>query len=136
MDVELLLVLECPNGEEAAVRLREALDGVGLVTTPFRTTVINTWAEAEDRGFVGSPTILIDGRDPFAAPEARPALACRIYPGVTGAVGVPPLRELRQALKRAADLGGSGLSQPGRTKEFGNLTHVPGTPPTASPCGV
>ena len=110
MIVELLVVPECPNEGEAAVRLREALDDVGLVATPFRTTVINTFAEAEARGFVGSPTILIDGRDPFAAPEPRPALACRVYPGVTGVVGVPPLRELRQALKRAADSGGPGLS--------------------------
>ena len=101
MNVELLVVLECPNEGEAAVRLREALDDVGLVTTPFRTTVINTLAEAEACDFVGSPTILIDGRDPFAAPEARPALACRVYPGVTGLVGVPPLREGVEGLGQA-----------------------------------
>jgi hypothetical protein len=106
----MLVIQECPNEEDAAARLREALDDVGLVTTPFRTTVITTLAEAEDRGFVGSPTILLDGRNPFAAPEARPALACRVYRGARVRLGVPPLRELRRALKRVADLGGAGLS--------------------------
>lgn len=110
MDVELLVIQDCPNEEHAAVRLRDALDDVGLLSAPFRTTVINTLAEAEGRGFVGSPTILIDGRDPFAEPEAPPALACRVYSGATGAVGVPPLRELRQALKRAAKPGMRSLS--------------------------
>lgn len=104
MDVELLVVQDCPHEGAAAARLREALDDVGLVATRFRTTVIDTLNQAEERGFVGSPTVLINGRDPFLAPGVQPAVACRRYSGVSGAVGVPPLRELRQALKRAADI--------------------------------
>lgn len=104
MDVELLVVQDCTHEGAAAARLREALDDVGLVATRFRTTVIDTLNQAEERGFVGSPTVLINGRDPFLAPGVQPAVACRRYSGGSGAVGVPPLRELRKALKRAADI--------------------------------
>jgi hypothetical protein len=102
MDVELLVVADCPNERPAAVLLRTALDDVGLTAVDVRTTVIATIDDADQRSFVGSPTILINGRDPFPAPGAPAALACRVYPSLAGPVGVPTLRELRQALKRAA----------------------------------
>ncbi len=102
MDVELLVVADCPNERPAAVLLRTALDDVGLNAVDVRTTVIATIDDADQRSFVGSPTILINGRDAFPAPGAPAALACRVYPSVAGPVGVPTLRELRQALKRAA----------------------------------
>jgi hypothetical protein len=103
MDIELLVVPDCPNGPVAAALLRTALDDVGLTGSTFRTTVIDTQQRAEQRGFTGSPTILIGGLDPFVEPGRAPALACRIYRSVTGTAGVPSLGELRQALKRAAD---------------------------------
>ncbi len=103
VDVELLVVADCPNEAPALVLLRAALDDIGLPDARFRTTVIATQEEAERRGFTGSPTILVDGSDPFAAPGAVPALACRVYRTHAGdPAGIPPLRELRQALSRAA----------------------------------
>jgi len=78
MDVELLVVSDCPNGPIAAAMLRTALDDVGLTSTTFRTTVIDTKQRAEQRGFIGSPTILIGGLDPFVEPGRAPALARRI----------------------------------------------------------
>lgn len=93
---------DCPHEGSAAALLRTALDDVGLTEATFTTTVVATTEEATRMGFVGSPTILVDGEDPFAVPGAQPALACRLYPSRTGPTGVPPLRELRQALKRAA----------------------------------
>jgi hypothetical protein len=103
MDVELLVVPDCPNESVAAAMLRTALDDVGLTSTTFRTTVIDTQRGAEQRGFTGSPTFLIGGRDPFIEPGRLPALACRLYPSDTGNTGVPSLGELRQALTRACD---------------------------------
>jgi hypothetical protein len=85
------------------VLLRRALDDVGLAAVRFRTRVIGTQQEAEQTGFVGSPTILIDGRDPFAEPGRPPGLACRVYRDEAGLSGVPALEPLRQALKQAAD---------------------------------
>jgi hypothetical protein len=102
MDVELLVVPDCPNEAPAAALLRSALDDVGLARIPITTTVIDTPAEAERHGFTGSPTILIDGDDPFAEPGQPAALGCRIYRNITGPAGIPDLRQLRQTLKRAA----------------------------------
>ncbi len=101
MDVQLLVVVDCPNEERAAVILRQALDEVGLPEVQFSTRVVADRAEAEAVGFVGSPTILIDGCDPFAAPARTAGLACRLYLDDAGLSGVPPLAPLRQALKRA-----------------------------------
>jgi hypothetical protein len=108
MDVELLVVPDCPKEQAATTLLRTALDDLGLTTTAVRTTVIDTQYEAELRGFIGSPTILIDGTDPFGGPMAPPALACRVYPGPTGASGVPALRSVRRALTRAAQAAAEG----------------------------
>ncbi|KOU36500.1 hypothetical protein ADK54_33240 [Streptomyces sp. WM6378] len=59
-------------------------------------------AEAERSGFTGSPTILADGRDPFAEPGRAPGVACRVYRSADGLAGVPALDELRDALRTAA----------------------------------
>jgi hypothetical protein len=105
MDVELLVVPECPNEQPAAALFRTALDDVGLAGVPFRTTVIATHDGAVCRAFTGSPTFLIDGTDPFAVAGRAPTLACRVYAGADGLVGVPDLPALRQALKRHAAVG-------------------------------
>jgi hypothetical protein len=106
VDVELLVIPECPNEGAAAELLRRALDDVGLTQVPFRTHVVESERDAERLSFVGSPTVRIDGEDPFAESRRPVGLACRVY--VTDGVrrGVPDLRRLRQALKRHADVPG------------------------------
>lgn len=99
VDVDLLVIADCPHRETAESVLRTALDDVGLGRVPIRVTVVETQRDAENRHFPGSPTILIDGRDPFAQTGAPPALACRVYRDNAAS---PDLGELRQALKRAA----------------------------------
>ncbi|MFG3700853.1 hypothetical protein ACGF5C_23520 [Micromonospora sp. NPDC047620] len=103
MDVQLLVVADCPNEGPAVVALRRALDEVGLSAVPFTVRVVTSEAEAEQLGFFGSPSVLIDGGDPFAEPHHRPALACRLYRDEADVSGVPPVGLLRQALKRAVD---------------------------------
>jgi hypothetical protein len=100
--VELLVVPDCPNGAAAAALVRAALTDVGLPGVEVRTTVIDSQHEAERRRFAGSPTILIDGDDPFVDTGLAPALACRVYRSTGGPSGVPDLDTLRQALARAA----------------------------------
>ena len=102
MDIELLVVPDCPNEPVAAALLRRALDDVGLPGAGFSVRTITRADEAERTGFTGSPTILIDGRDPFAEPGRPPGLACRVYRTPDGLAGVPGLDALRQALADAA----------------------------------
>lgn len=96
---------DCPHQQLAAEQLLQALGETGLSTTGFTTRVIADQAEAERTAFTGSPTILIDGRDPFAEPGAAPSLSCRIYRTPDGPAGAPGLDQLRQALRAAADTG-------------------------------
>lgn len=98
MDVELLVVPDCPNESVALSLLRVALDRVGLAAQTVRTTVIASQEQAQDRGFVGSPTILINGVDPFGAAGQSPAYACRVYATTAGLSGVPPLDDVISAL--------------------------------------
>jgi hypothetical protein len=49
----------------------------------------------------GSPTLLIDGVDPFGRPGLRPSLSCRLYPDENGSLsGAPSVTQLRQVLPR------------------------------------
>jgi hypothetical protein len=98
VDIELLVVPDCPNAPAAQALLRTALDAAGMLGTGVRVSVIDSQREAGERGFVGSPTILINGLDPFAEPARPPALACRLYPGLAGPSGLPPADQLQKAL--------------------------------------
>lgn len=104
MNVELLLVRDCPHAATAELLLRVALDDVGLSRVIPTRTVINSQDEAERRGFTGSPTFLIEGVDPFAGASQVAALACRLYAHAGGPTGLPDLSALRRALKQAADV--------------------------------
>lgn len=62
-------------------------------------------AEAVQRGMHGSPTILIDGTDPFASPAAVPNLSCRLYRSADGlASRLPGEADLRRALIKGPSL--------------------------------
>jgi SAM-dependent methyltransferase len=108
MRVELLVVPDCPNRPVAAARLRQALDAAGLRDTGFDTRTVTSLAEAQRIGFAGSPTILINGRDPFADPERVPGLSCRLYRTASGLTSAPDLDELSAAVARAAQTRGTG----------------------------
>jgi hypothetical protein len=70
MLVQLLTVPNCPYAEPAAAVVRQALDQEGLSDVPVTAVTVDTEAEAARLGFPGSPTILIDGHDPFPEPTA------------------------------------------------------------------
>jgi hypothetical protein len=103
VDVELLVVPDCPNESVARSLLHLALDRVGLAALSVRTTVIASQEQAQERGFVGSPTILINNVDPFAVAGQSPAYACRVYTTPAGSSGVPRLDEVISALTAASN---------------------------------
>jgi hypothetical protein len=61
---------------------------------------VATPEEAKAIGFPGSPTILIDGRDPFGGESAPVGFACRLYQTPTGLEGAPSVDELFAVLSR------------------------------------
>jgi hypothetical protein len=100
VDVELLVVADCPHSAAAANLLRRALDELGLRDLTYHTTTIATDEEAAERGFAGSPSFHVDGIDLFPLPGNPTALACRLYPTASGRAGMPDLGDLRNALAR------------------------------------
>jgi len=70
VEVELLVVADCPNRNRAARLVRGVLDELGLNEIPVPVRVVQNEADARQRGFSGSPTVLIDGIDPFDLPGA------------------------------------------------------------------
>jgi hypothetical protein len=103
MDVELQVILDCPNAWPAQVLLRQALDESGLVAVGIRVTVITSDEEARAVGFGGSPTFRVGGRDLFG-PQDSTGLACRVYLTAAGIRPLPELEALRRALVSTVDI--------------------------------
>jgi hypothetical protein len=97
----------CPSTERALADLREALDDSGLTDVEVRIREVATDEEAAETGFVGSPTILIDGMDLVPAADGeRIGLSCRVYRRRDGRISpVPDPDDLREALTLAAKRG-------------------------------
>ena len=101
MEVRLLYFDDCPNWRLAEARLLEALaDWSGEQPTMTRE-LVTTPEQAELTGFRGSPTILVNGRDPFADAADPIGLTCRLYPGPGGIEHAPSVEQLRSALADA-----------------------------------
>jgi glutaredoxin len=104
VNVELLWWEGCPSTERALEAVREALAEVGLDDVQVRMREIQTDDDALASGFVGSPTILIDGQDLVrAADDEQIGLSCRVYRRRDGRISpLPDPDDLRDALRRAA----------------------------------
>jgi predicted DsbA family dithiol-disulfide isomerase len=104
MELTVLAVPDCPNAPALEERLAEALADRPAV--PVARQVITDAAQAARWGMHGSPTLLVNGADPFAAPGTPPALACRMYQGENGRLeGAPSVTALRQVLEQACARG-------------------------------
>lgn len=100
MDIEILYVDQCPNADEAGVRVKEALAEVGLVDVAVAYRLLTTDGEVATVPFAGSPTILIDGVDAFPDADRVTDLACRVYPTEDGLKGYPTVDQLAAAIRR------------------------------------
>lgn len=85
----------CPHGRVAGEHLAALAEELGFALVHQRIT---TPHEARRLGFRGSPTILVDGRDPFARGDEPTGLACRVFATPDGAAGSPTIEQLRSAL--------------------------------------
>lgn len=96
MDIVLLYFDDCPNWKVADERLAAiAAERADLTVTRH---LVDTLEEAERVGFHGSPSILVDGVDVFAEPDAGVGLSCRVYRTAGGLAGAPTVEQLRTAL--------------------------------------
>jgi len=98
MDVALLYFDGCPNWRETDQRLRQALVAAGLEVTPSYVSVTSHEA-AERLSFRGSPTVLVDGVDPFADASDPVGLSCRVFRTPDGLRGAPTVEQLVAVLR-------------------------------------
>lgn len=89
MRAELLVVPDCAHQAGAASLLRTVLDEAGLGDVSVHTTVIDTLRAAQERGFVGSPTFLINGIDALGSRVVRPRSPVASIPAPTGLPAFP-----------------------------------------------
>ncbi len=88
----------CPNHKKMGANLDEALKGLED-KIELKEILVEDEATAKLVGFIGSPTLLINGEDIAGAgvPE-NPQLACRFYPG-----GVPSTDFIRKKITEKMD---------------------------------
>jgi hypothetical protein len=86
VQVSLLYFDGCPNWRETEQRLLAVLSGVDATLAYVR---VETHEDAEWLSFRGSPTVLVDGRDPFGSPEDPVGLSCRVFRTPEGLRGAP-----------------------------------------------
>jgi hypothetical protein len=115
MKVKILYFTGCPNLATMADRVRIVLAELGQADVSVQVEDVQQ-ASALSPAWAGSPTLLLDGRDPFAEAVAidgglnlvpSPGRdACRIYVTANGLEGAPSVDQLRTALVSARELDG------------------------------
>ena len=101
-NVELLYWEGCPSHPQALAQLRAAMEELALDPDAIEVRHVDTDGLAEATGFVGSPTIRVDGDD-VQDPGAEPTgLTCRIYHRRDGRISpLPDPADVRDALHNA-----------------------------------
>jgi hypothetical protein len=101
MQASLIYFDSCPHWRVARERLRQAIQDaeVGAVSVVVR--VVITHREAVGCGLCGSPTILIDGADPFAGADLHAGIYCRQFTTEAGPDVAPSVAQLVAVLRRA-----------------------------------
>ena len=89
----------CPHWRLADERVRRVLEGTSSDDVTLDYELVDSPEKAERVGFHGSPTILVDGRDPFATGDEPTGLTCRVFRTEGGAEGSPTEAALRKVLR-------------------------------------
>lgn len=100
MNITFLYFEGCPSHDAALEQLRQVMAEEGT-QAEIKIIKVETDEQAQRLHFVGSPTILIDGRDIDPPPsEAYPALTCRAYRLEDGRISpLPSPAMIRRALQ-------------------------------------
>ena len=96
MRLQVLHVADCPGAAMLTARLTRLISG----RTEVEQQLVGNQEQAAMLRMTGSPTLLIDGVDPFAAAGLPPSLSCRLYRDENGAFSrAPSLAQLRAVLQ-------------------------------------
>ncbi|MBK5332906.1 MAG: thioredoxin family protein [Ilumatobacteraceae bacterium] len=98
MMVTLLFFDGCPNWQTTNDNLEALAVELGF---DFDRCHVETDEDAQRLQFRGSPTVLIDGRDVFAAGDEPIGLSCRMYQTGHGHAGSPSAEQLRRVVTAA-----------------------------------
>ena len=94
MEVTIQYFDGCPNWQAARAAVVRAAPGARVTLQ-----LVESDDDAHRVGFRGSPTILVDGVDPWANPDAPVGLACRVFRTERGLAGLPSERQLLDVLR-------------------------------------
>lgn len=103
MKIEVLYFDECPNHSPAVDRIRKVLKEEGISADVSEVKVADEMA-ARAIGFLGSPSIRVDGVDvePAARSSKDYGMMCRTYLEGGRRVGLPSRESIRAAIREAA----------------------------------
>lgn len=102
MQVTVLYFDGCQSWQTADERLQALAGKLGFELAYRQVETPELAAELE---FRGSPTILVDGQDPFAVGDELFGLSCRIYQTPDGPAGSPTVEQLRRAIHGESGFG-------------------------------
>ena len=100
--IELLWWEGCPSTAAARELLVRVLAEEGLDPAAIESREVPNEEQAEREGFVGSPTIRVDGREVGPEPGEPVALTCRVYHLRDGRISpTPDPEDVRAAIREA-----------------------------------
>lgn len=99
MNITLQYFEGCPNWKVADERLTALAENDPSILVTRH--IVDSVEEAERVGFRGSPSILLNGIDPFAKGDDPIGLSCRRYLTPDGFAGSPTVEQLKAELNLA-----------------------------------
>jgi hypothetical protein len=102
MRVEVFYLAGCPHHPPTVRRITEVLRQEGF-TAELAEIEVNDTNAARAYGFLGSPTVRVDGQDIEQSARSTPTVGftCRIYNAGGTRTGIPPADWIRAALREA-----------------------------------
>jgi hypothetical protein len=101
--VEILYFSGCPHYPPTVQLVHEIVMRIGAKAQIVETEITDA-AEAQRVGFLGSPTVRVNGRDvePGAGQRSGCGWACRTYQFGSSRTGVPPQEWIEASMREAA----------------------------------
>jgi hypothetical protein len=98
MRIEILYFDGCPNYKPTVDRVREVLVQENQ-SVEIQHVEVEDLAHAEALGFVGSPSVRVNGVDVHGRSGDTVSLCCRTY---ADGEGIPSVEDIREAIRLAA----------------------------------